>query len=238
MKWIKFNDMKPPIGMYIFVTLEDDVSILRWEKEYNEWDSTFVPVYSDGWCGSKEIYALNFWAPVSFFKEHMPDAFEQDELKPEDDWYFQNKDHPNIDKIKNIVNDLDEKSPEQFSEMIKTSCGFSSYGYLKRGEVIKLFEEINYPNRQAERDQAFQESLKTWSSAFDAALLKVKTPNLISKLQSNYSKLPVNLEETITLRRDVPDRPIKYYRNIKTGKVIEQGVGILVSEIDDWELIQ
>ena len=147
MKWIKFDDMRPPVGMNVFVTTRGDVSILRWKKEYNEWESEFISVYCDDWAQPREIYALDFWAPVSFFEKHLPDAFNQEDLKIEDDWYAQNKSNDNIEKIKQITADLAQKNDSELSEMIKIDTGSCSYGLLKIREIHTLFEQINCPNK-------------------------------------------------------------------------------------------
>jgi hypothetical protein len=186
MKWIKFDDMKPAVGMYVFVTTRGNVSILMWEKEYNENESLFVSVYSDTWPQPREIYALDFWAPVSFFEEHLPDAFEQEDLKEDEDWYSQNKTHPNIEKIKQITEELSKKSESELREMIKTDYGASAYGYLKQLEISKLFEQINHPNREVEKlayEKAQQEYFKSFANE---ALLSVKVPNLIENISASF----------------------------------------------------
>lgn len=144
MKWIKFSDMNPPVGMWVLVTTRKDVAILKWDKYYEEYDSGFISVYNDTWAQPREIYALDFWAPVSFMREHLPDAFEEDDLEPKDNWYLDNKDHPNIIKIKEITEELAAMTQDKWDEWFEYGGGSKvRYGHKKIQEVSNLYEQIN-----------------------------------------------------------------------------------------------
>jgi hypothetical protein len=185
MKWIKFSDMMPPIGMYIFVISRNDIGIIQWQKKYIEFDSEFVGVQCDNWDQPREIYALDFWAPVSFFSEYIPDVNEADELPDEMNWYLEHKDHENIAKIKAITDDSGKQASDY---QVKTDYGSCSYYYRNTTEASKLFKQIN---------GTWQEPIpiEKWMNAahpFNPEMFKVPSSNLIAEIVKTKKVMPEN----------------------------------------------
>lgn len=149
MRWIKFEDMKPPIGMNIFVTNgRGEVGILQWTKSYNEDICQFVDIQTDNWNCPREIYDLNYWAPIHFVEKYLPHDL-QGNLLPKQDWYLKYKDHPNITKINSIVDNLNKKTDDELWAHIN---GSEAYGYSKVREVCRLIKECSeYPSRDTDK---------------------------------------------------------------------------------------
>lgn len=141
MRWIKFYDMMPPIGMNIFVAnSKGEVSIVKWTKAYNNDDTKSILLHTDDWEGSRGIYSLDYWAPVHFLYKHLPIG-KHGGLSRDQNWYVENIKHPNIQKIKDIAKDLNKKTYIELWELIKTDFGAQSYQNFKVEEVCKLIKE-------------------------------------------------------------------------------------------------
>jgi len=142
MKWIKFSDIKPTVGMYIFVVGKDAVNIIRWEKSYEDDDNQYISVYDDTWPNPCRIWDLDAWAPVSFFNEYLPALTSCENISPECDWYIIHKDHPNI---KRIIETSEESSKNKLFPgdfFLQTTYGGMRYdGHLRR-KCSQLFEQI------------------------------------------------------------------------------------------------
>ena len=72
MKWISFDDMEPPIGMNIIITRHEDINIVKWGSHNPDSSKGTVRVCDDEFCSLIMDWKLHYWAPVSFFKEHLP----------------------------------------------------------------------------------------------------------------------------------------------------------------------
>ena len=154
MKWIKFDDMTPPIGLHIFVTNgRGEVDVLIWEEEYNDNQDQFIILHKDDWSCPREIYDLTFWVPVNFLSEFLPDAFESDDLKDEDNWLVDHKEHPYLAQIKALsrcpaINDN--------KTMFKHAWGCKTASYAIVSQISVLFDLINNPKNSHQLDLTFE----------------------------------------------------------------------------------
>jgi hypothetical protein len=142
MNWISFDDMEPPIGMNIIIVRGDDINIVEWGDHWGNSNKNTVLVRRDEFTSSIVDWKLHYWAPVSFFKEHLPKEWDENlsDLEPENDWYHQHKDHPLLSKIKEISAEIIEKKDEK--RMVKTKYGWSSYLLYQTERLSNIFSSI------------------------------------------------------------------------------------------------
>jgi hypothetical protein len=149
MKWISFKDMRPPMGLNIFVCNEKEIGIITWDQEYTNRDSSFLRVCQNTWAGGREVYELCYWAPISFFKEHLPSFIDGELiLEKKHDWYSINSTHHAIDKMKEITRDLESKTKYELKAFHKTDYGSIRYDSQQVKKWNELLESIDNPGNE------------------------------------------------------------------------------------------
>jgi len=154
MKWIKFDDMIPPVGLHIFVTNgRGEVGVLIWDEKYIDNPDKFISLHKDNWSCARKIYDLTFWVPVNFLSEFLPDAFDSDDLKDEDNWLIEHKEHPYLAQIKALsrcpaINDN--------KTTFKHACGCAIASYAIVFQISVLFDLINNPKNSHQLDMTFE----------------------------------------------------------------------------------
>lgn len=207
MKWIKLDDMRPPVGMYVIVIYGSSMAIIEWKQQYNEDEGEYISFDSNYGGRCKPIYQIDGWAPISFFDKYMDDKYVESE---ENDWYAQHKDNP-------LVNIIKEMSGEE--------CSF-----LSKCKIDTLFYLIS--NGETEYIAPDYEPV---SMTFDANLLSTPTPNLLEKLEdATKPSLSKRTSKTLSFRSYPAREYTINYRNSITGKVIDKDATIPVSEASQW----
>ena len=123
MKWIRFEDIKPPIGMNILVITHGLIAVFEWEKKYEEDSAQCVWVCGDNIKSGLCIFDLDGWVPASFFDQYYGKRrFSFDE---KDDWYLNNKRNPYVETIKDTIEHIDTSDDSH-----KKSLGMDYLTYL------------------------------------------------------------------------------------------------------------
>jgi hypothetical protein len=236
MKWIKFRDMKPPIGMNIVVTNNrGEIGIIKWEKEYLEHDSEFIDmVYNEG-HNPREIYDLEYWAPVEFLYEVLPPYNHDygDALPVEQDWHLQHKDNPHLIRMKEIIQELATNTDEVNDKWEQRGAVSTAYKRHLLYEIGECLTDIAWPTRKEDESKA-----RAWRDEnveFNLALLSVPVPNLIHSIPKTI--MPKAGGTTLRLKPyNMP--PPKYYKHKVTGKLYPEWTEISIREAQNYELVE
>jgi len=102
MKWIKLDDMRPPVGMHVIIINFGYMAVIQWKQQYNEDEGEYISLDRNYSGRCKPVYEIDAWAPISFFYKYMDDEYLKNE---ESDWYAQHKDNPLI----NIIKEMSDK---------------------------------------------------------------------------------------------------------------------------------
>lgn len=149
MKWISFNDIKPPCGMWVFITDCRGVNIVKWDNFDMHAD---FDLHGSG--GFTPLWDLDYWAPISFFNnEHLPWSSNERLDKKHQDFLLIFKDDKRIQVIKDLTEKLnkmpgEEKSLRVFEKGIRIGDDRSSESYGSKesliiGDIQRLYKLIN-----------------------------------------------------------------------------------------------
>lgn len=109
MEWIRFDDLKPPIGLNIVVTSHGRMAFIKWNRKYIDNNCETIHFMSNNWVTPNEIWELDFWAPVDFLNNEIPETdefYDDTRLSYKDDWYYRNKDKHNFKILKEVIHKI------------------------------------------------------------------------------------------------------------------------------------